>query len=49
MKHIILEFAETPKQENIDMSIIEYDYSLNLNVFKGTKIPAVTFADFLFF
>ena len=45
MRHIILEFAETPTQENIDISIIEYDYSLSLNVFKGTKIPAVNFSD----
>jgi hypothetical protein len=45
MKHIILEFAETPRQEDIDFSVIEYSHELNLNVFKGTKIPAVNFAD----
>lgn len=45
MGHIILEFAEVPAQENIDFSIVEYDYRLNLNVFKGTKIAAVNFVD----
>lgn len=43
-KHLILEFAEIPEQENIDFNIIEYDEKLNLNVVKGTKIPAVTFS-----
>ncbi len=45
MRHILLEFAEVPKQDAIDMSMVEYDNELNLNVFKNTKIPAVTFAD----
>jgi hypothetical protein len=45
MNHIILQFAETPDQEVLDLSMVEYDRDLNLNVIKGTKIPAVTFAD----
>lgn len=45
MKHILLEFAETPAQDNIDTSCVEYDHQLNLNVVKGTKIPAVNYAE----
>ncbi len=45
MKHLLLQFAETPTGENIDTSIVEYDHQLNLNVVKGTTIPAVTFSD----
>lgn len=45
MQHLLLQFAETPHQENLDLSIVEYDNDLNLNVIKGTKIPAVTLID----
>jgi hypothetical protein len=45
MKHMILEFAELPANQEIDFSEIEYNSNLNLNVFKGTSIPAVNFAD----
>ena len=45
MKHLILEFAEKPSNENIDLSNIEYDHDLNLNVLKGTKTPAINFSD----
>ena len=45
MKHILLEFSETPDQYDIDLSKITYDNDLNLNVLKNTKIPAITFAD----
>ena len=44
-KHILLQFAETPEHDFIDTSIVEYDYILNLNVFKGTKTAAVNYAD----
>ncbi len=43
MKHLILQFAETPNQENIDLSMVEYDPQLQLTVIKGTKTPAVNF------
>lgn len=45
MQYLLLKFAETPQKENIDLSIVEYDNELNLNVIKGTKIPAITFMD----
>jgi hypothetical protein len=45
MKHLLLQFAETPTGENIDTSIVEYDPELNLNVVKGTKTPAVIYSD----
>jgi hypothetical protein len=44
MKNFLLTFAESPRLENIDTSITEYDYGLNLNVIKGTKIAAVNFS-----
>jgi len=45
MKHLLLQYAESPNQENIDLSAIEYNPTLNLNVFKGTNIPAVNFSE----
>jgi hypothetical protein len=45
MRHLLLQFAENPTGENIDLSIVAYDHNLNLNVVKGTTIPAVTFSD----
>lgn len=38
---LLLEFVETVTQEDVDMSIVEYNYDLNLNVIKGTSMPAV--------
>jgi hypothetical protein len=45
MNHLILEFAETPNQENVALDVVEYDSDLNLTVIKGTKTPAVLFDD----
>jgi hypothetical protein len=45
MQYLLLQFAEIPDGEDIDTSMICYDYDLNLNVIKGTNIPAVTFSD----
>jgi|GEM_PF-630952 len=45
MKHIILQFTESPEQPDISMDLVEYDKLLNLNVVKGTKIPAVTYTE----
>ncbi len=45
MKHLLLHHAETPTQENVDFSIIEYHPLLNLNVLRGTDTPAVNFCD----
>jgi hypothetical protein len=42
-KHLILEFMECSISEEIDLSVLEYDYVRNLNVFRGSDIPAVNF------
>lgn len=43
MKHILLQFAETPEGADISTDCIEYDHTLHLNVVKNTAVPAVTF------
>ena len=41
MKPLILAFAEKPKEQIVDASLIEYSSVLHLTVLKGTNIPAV--------
>jgi hypothetical protein len=45
MKHLILEFAETPLLDSSLSENIVYDQELNLSVLKGTKIPAITYCN----
>jgi hypothetical protein len=45
MKSFILEFAEKPKINNLDYSIIEYSKKQNLSVLKNTEIPAITYVN----
>jgi hypothetical protein len=40
-KNLLLHFAESPSEDIIDSTEIEYDDQLSLSVIKGTKIPAV--------
>ncbi|KGO93184.1 hypothetical protein [Flavobacterium subsaxonicum] len=41
MKPLILEFIEAATEPDLDFSMIEYNYDLNLNVNKTTGLPAV--------
>lgn len=41
MKPFIFQFKESPTVAHIDFSMIEYDDSLNLNVLKETRQPAI--------
>ncbi|HMM78467.1 MAG TPA: hypothetical protein PKC65_00430 [Pyrinomonadaceae bacterium] len=41
MKPLIFEFLERPLSEGLDLSRIEYDDVLNLNVDKITRLPAI--------
>jgi hypothetical protein len=43
--NFILQFAEQPKDGAIDSGLVEYSERLNLNVIKGSEIPAVMFAE----
>lgn len=44
MKSLILEYKESPKEQEINNSVIEYSRKLNLSVIKGTNKPAIQFA-----
>lgn len=41
MNPLIFQFKETPSADNLDFSNIEYDATLNLNVDKQTRRPAI--------
>ncbi|MFT3845302.1 MAG: hypothetical protein QM725_09630 [Lacibacter sp.] len=41
MNLFFLQFKETPKLENLDYSLIEYDPTQNLSVNKITRQPAI--------
>jgi hypothetical protein len=41
MKPLILQFKETPKEKELDFSLIEYDSELNLSVDRRTLQPAI--------
>lgn len=41
MRPLALQFKETPTNENLDFSLIEYDEQLNLSVNKKTRQPAI--------
>ena len=43
MNPITFQFKESPNQENLDYSLIEYDNQLNLSIDKKTKQPAIDF------
>ncbi|HEX8333581.1 MAG TPA: hypothetical protein VF622_13255 [Segetibacter sp.] len=38
---LLLEFAEPAMEEDVDTSLVEYNNELNLNVIKGTTMPAI--------
>lgn len=41
MKPLILAFKETSSNVELDYSSLIYDYDLNLNVLKETRLPAI--------
>lgn len=41
MKPFLLQFAETPPSDGVDLSIVEYSPTLHLNVIKGTARAAI--------
>lgn len=41
MKPLIFEYLESPPNQNLDFSIIEYSELKNLNVIKSTQTPAI--------
>ncbi|MCZ2483909.1 hypothetical protein G9H64_13155 [Aquirufa nivalisilvae] len=45
MRPLILHFAETHDEKNIDFSIIEYSSRKNLSVIKNTEIPAISYVN----
>ncbi len=42
MKSFLLQFAETPQTESLQVSELEYSKTLNLSVIKGTNVPAIS-------
>lgn len=43
MKPLAFSFLQTPSVSDVDLSLIEYDDQLNLNVDKATRQPAVEY------
>lgn len=41
MKPLILEYAEIPRVQDLDHSLVEYSEKMNLSVLKGTDFPAI--------